>query len=617
MVSLKELRLKHKLVAIQLATACAVLLLYAAFTFLNDQRAFRNSVVSQLASTAGIIGGNSVSALDFADPAAAGKLLASLAAEPDIVHGCIYDREGRVFASYLRAGSSEPPPSLPDGESHQFSGGHVSLSRKIVRDGEVLGAILLHSEMKQYRRAMVQNAVMALGLLLLGLALAFPLSMLAQRPISGPILELVAAAKKISGTGNYSVRVEKQGSDEIGTLCDAFNEMLAQVEQREASLQEAHRVLDDRVLERTAELRAAKEKLEAIFEAATSGILMVKDRSIVHCNHMIYELFGYAPGEIIGHKTSEGYLDASVFKAIGEEVASCQASGAMFFKEMQLVRKDKSLFWGRITAQFVDKTDPAKGLVAIVADITAEREKSEALKNALEAAKSADQLKSAFLATMSHELRTPLNSIIGFSGILLQELPGALNPEQKKQLGMVSGSAEHLLALINDVLDISKIEAGQLQVVNEPFDLREALHKAVLTARPLADKKGLALEEEVAPEVGIITADRRRMEQVFLNLLSNAIKFTDRGSVRIDCALQAGQVSIRVTDSGIGVRQEDMINLFKPFRQVDTGTTRQYEGTGLGLSICKKLVELMGGAIKGESEWGKGSTFIVTLPASR
>jgi len=244
-------------------------------------------------------------------------------------------------------------------------------------------------------------------------------------------------------------------------------------------------------------------------------------------------------------------------------------------------------------------------------------QRTHELTAAKERAESADRLKSAFLATMSHELRTPLNSVIGFTGILLQEIPGELNDEQRKQLGMVRGSARHLLALINDVLDISKIEAGQLELLEEPFEMTEVLESVARLVSPQVEAKDLEFAVEVAPAVGRITSDRRRVEQVLLNLLSNAIKFTEQGQVRVGCALKDDSVEVVVSDTGIGMSADQLPHIFEPFRQLDTGLARRYEGTGLGLSICKRLVGLMGGDIRVASEPGVGSTFTFTLPVAR
>ncbi len=236
------------------------------------------------------------------------------------------------------------------------------------------------------------------------------------------------------------------------------------------------------------------------------------------------------------------------------------------------------------------------------------------LAQAKEQAEKADRLKSAFLATMSHELRTPLNSIIGFAGILQQELPGPLNEEQKKQLAMLRNSARHLLDLINDVLDLSKIEADQLTLSCTEFDLRETVQRVYTSMKITAESKGLNLAMDISPEVGVIRSDQRRVEQILLNLIGNAVKFTDKGDIAVTCRVNDGSVQFAVADSGIGIREEDLGSLFKPFRQLESGLSRRFEGTGLGLCICRKLVERLGGDIWVESSEGKGSTFSFSLP---
>ncbi len=239
------------------------------------------------------------------------------------------------------------------------------------------------------------------------------------------------------------------------------------------------------------------------------------------------------------------------------------------------------------------------------------------LVKARDAAETANRAKSAFLATMSHELRTPLNSIMGFNSILLMEMAGPLNFEQKKQLKIVKGSSQHLLNLINDVLDISKIEAGEFKLINETFDVQKLINEVIEILKPQAEKKGLEINAYVDGDIGIINGDRRRLSQVLINLLNNAVKFTGRGEITLSGRKNGSRLEIVVKDTGIGISEESIPELFLPFHQLDAGTNRVYEGTGLGLSICRRIIEMMGGEIWVESQPGRGSTFSFAVPIVR
>lgn len=241
-------------------------------------------------------------------------------------------------------------------------------------------------------------------------------------------------------------------------------------------------------------------------------------------------------------------------------------------------------------------------------------ERTKELKYANIRLKDLDRIKSMFLASMSHELRTPLNSIIGFTGWLLMGMEGDLNEEQKKQLTMVENSADHLLGLINDILDISKIEAGKVELVIEKFKIAEVVNDVVSSVLPLAKDKGLKLIYDF-PEELVLNSDKRRIKQILMNLVSNAIKFTDQGIVKIMVkSLNNKDLEVIVSDSGIGIKKEDIELLFKPFQQVDMSSTKKHGGTGLGLHLCKKLIELLHGDISVKSQFGEGSEFKFIIP---
>jgi protein-histidine pros-kinase len=257
---------------------------------------------------------------------------------------------------------------------------------------------------------------------------------------------------------------------------------------------------------------------------------------------------------------------------------------------------------------------------ALEKEIEQRRRAEEVLaRQAASLGEQADQLKKAnsakdtFLAGMSHELRTPLNAIIGFTGTLLMRLPGPLTADQEKQLKTVQASAKHLLALINDLLDLTKIESGKVEIRPAPVALRGVVEEVTRTLRPQAEGKGLRLRAAVRNPDAVAQTDERVLTQILLNLASNAIKFTDQGSVTVELDQRPGGggvvTEIRVVDTGIGIRPEDQAALFQAFTQLGSSVRRRQEGTGLGLHLSRKLAELIGGTIAVQSEYGRGSTF--------
>ncbi len=233
----------------------------------------------------------------------------------------------------------------------------------------------------------------------------------------------------------------------------------------------------------------------------------------------------------------------------------------------------------------------------------------------------ASRMKSAFIANMSHELRTPLNAIIGFTGALLMKLPGPLTPDQDKQLNTIRTSARHLLSLINDILDVAKIEAGKVTLAVERIACQDLLAQTVDTLRPLAAQKGLALTVQLPSDPIMVDSDKRALTQVIINLINNAIKFTDTGSIKVSLgqSLMDGDLltSFSVTDTGAGIKSEDQPKLFQAFSQLDSTSTRHAEGAGLGLYLCQNLANLLGGELSFTSEFGQGSVFTLTLRNAR
>ena len=430
--------------------------------------------------------------------------------------------------------------------------------------------------------------------------------------------DIVKSRKPFAGLEN--INVHKDGRllvlETSGVpICDVNGNLLG------------YRGIDRDITER----KQAEEQLhlQATALASAANAMLITDRTgtIIWVNPAFTTLTGYTPEEAIGQTPSllkSGKHDPSFYQHLWGTILS----GRVWSGETTNRRKDGRLYTEEQTITPVrNERGEIAHFIAIKQDVT-ERKRLEAEARERERLEDIIRFKSEFVTNVSHELRTPLNSIIGFSELLLDSIPGELNEKQAKYVNYVMVSGQHLLALITDILDLSKIEARKIELELDRFPLNDALETSLTMVRPDASKKQITLTNEVARGISTITADPLRFKQIMYNLLSNAVKFTpDGGQVAVRAfhpsdpirglpTESAGPpVCIAVSDTGVGISPEDQPKLFQEFSQLRGGHTSQQRGTGLGLALTKKLIELHGGRIWVESGGeGRGSTFFFTLP---
>ena len=511
-------------------------------------------------------------------------------------------------------------------------------------------AVIVDRPVEEAYEALYDSMIRTSALFLIGLGMALFASYFLARRVIQPVRILREGVERI-GTGELGYRLNLKTGDEIEVLADEFNRMTSQ-------LQESYANLEQKVEDRTRELTESLEQ-----QTATSEILgviassptdvqpvldVVAERAARLCDADDAQLF-LLDGERLRRVARCGSIPfvqsvPTVTRATpaGRAVIDRQAvhvpdlaaaldaefpgskerqqtSGARTVLATPLLREGVSV--GVINIRrtevrpFTEKQIALLKTFADQAVIAIENVRLfQEIQDKNEQLEAANKHKSQFLANVSHELRTPLNSIIGFTRLVLRKTEGQIEKLQNDNLHKVLISSEHLLNLINGLLDLAKIESGKMEAYAETFKLDEVVRVATTTVEPMLKDGRVKLVTEIAPDIPPLKTDRDKLKQSVLNLLSNAVKFTEKGEIKVAAWRDNGSLKLTVSDTGIGMKKEALALIFEEFRQADMSSTRRYGGTGLGLAIVRRFINLMGGDIAVESELGKGSKFTITIP---
>ncbi|MEO6005001.1 MAG: ATP-binding protein [Opitutus sp.] len=529
--------------------------------------------------------------------------------------------ENRAAASTLALDTPEVPLETEAGISNgrtqrvmplEVKGEHfLALSGDyVVAAGRPGFRYLLLSSYEMRLQALRNTQFMLGGVSAIGIMISASCVWLLIRRVTQPLRVLRDSAEAV-GRGDFTRRVKTFSRDECGELAGAFNQMTDNLLTSRTELEKTVHTLRST----DARLRESEEQLRLTIESARDHMICTLNAQggVQRWNGAAERMLGYTATEAQGLAYASFFAPEERAANVPERLLSTAAAQGREAYEGWRVRRDGTRFWADVT---LSRLPDGVGFVEIARDATLRKEAEETLRSARDVAETANRAKTEFIANMSHELRTPMNSIIGMSSLLLDD---QLPAETRDSVQTIRTSADALLEIIDDILDISKIESGRLDLDSQPYDLCGCLEQVIDVCAPRCRGRDIDLVVHLARDLpAIVVGDSGRLRQVLGNIVSNAIKFTEHGGVTlsVSCTRTADGVEellFSVQDTGIGIPANCLDRLFKMFSQVDASTTRRFGGTGLGLAISKRLVELMRGTIGVESEVGRGSRFYFSI----
>lgn len=584
----------------------------------RDLDLVRSGMVADMQRITESTASNSSAPLTFGDAKAAQEVLETLRFNPEVEAAALYGKDGSVLASFQRTKGAAPNlPSAPRFKSFEFKADHLESGYPISIGKDAVGSLFIRTNLDAWYEHRDTYAKLLAVLVLLSASFAAMLGYKLQGRISRPILTLVRTMKEVRERNDYSLRMHYVAQDEIGQTVAGFNAMLAEIESKDADLQLAKEELEERVILRTRELarevqdRQAKEQqLAEFFESTPSGIMMVDANGIIlAANQSQLDMLGYESSELLGKSLVELGFSGEGANALMSRLMDGEN---LWNQEFFIPAKDGSLLTIEVNAGgHLSGGVFQAGL--FIRNATHQRA-AEHAELARERAERANKAKSEFLSRMSHELRTPLNAVIGFAQLLQMQSDDA---DTLESADSILKAGRHLLDLVNEVLDLARIEAGKLTCSLEPVTVRGVIDQAIELVRPTAQGLGISIRVDMGPNEDVhVTADRQRLVQVLINVITNAAKYNRRdGRIEIRCLqLDGGRHRIEVEDTGPGIDEEGLNRLFVPFERLGN---QQAEGTGLGLSLSRRLMELMDGELFLLDTSSAGSTFAIDLHTAR